>query len=102
MEKKFFQASVIGDVCVGFDFDAPLGVEQSGDDHGGCGQDISEDFTVSAADLFPILCSGEEHAGAVDVLVAGSGFFEGGFDDFEGRAGLVGGRGIVRTDLRLN
>jgi hypothetical protein len=52
----------------GFDLDAPLGVEQCGDDHGGGGADVGEDFAVGAADLLPVFGAGEEDAGADDVL----------------------------------
>jgi hypothetical protein len=49
---------------------------------------------VGAADLFPVLDADDEHAGAVDVLEGGSGFFEGCLDDGQRCAGLVGGRGV--------
>jgi hypothetical protein len=58
----------LGKHCFGFDFDAPLGIEQRGDNHGRCGADLAEDFAVGAADGFPILLVGNEHTGAVHML----------------------------------
>ena len=58
----------LGKHCFGFDFDAPLGIEQRGDNHGGCGADLPEDFAVGAADGFPIFLVGNEHTGAVHML----------------------------------
>ncbi len=39
----------------------------------------------------PVLCAGEEHAGADDVLEAGAGLGEGFLDEAEDDAGLLGG-----------
>jgi len=81
----------LGEDCFGFDFYAPLGVEEGGYDHGGGGADGSEDFAMSAAYFFPVLGMGEEDAGADDMLEGGSGLGESGFDEFEDGAGLLGG-----------
>jgi hypothetical protein len=58
----------LGKHCFGFDFNPPLGVEQRGDHHRGCGADFTEDFAVGAADRFPIFLVGNEHTGAVHML----------------------------------
>jgi len=82
---------LLGDYGFGFDFYAPLGVEESGYDHGGGGADGSEDFSVGAAYFFPVFGTGEEHASADYVLECGTGLGEGGFDELEDGAGLFGG-----------
>ena len=58
----------LGKHCFGFDFDAPLGIEQRGDNHRGCGADLTEDFAVGTADRFPIFLVGNEYTGAVHML----------------------------------
>lgn len=78
----------------GFDLNSPFGVEESSHDHGGGGADGAKDLAMSAADLFPIFCAGEEHAGSDDVvkwISGGAGLGEGFFDEGEDRAGLLGG-----------
>ena len=79
----------------GFDLYAPLWVEQGGDDHGGCGTDCAEYFAVGAADLFPVFCMGDEHAGADYVVEGGACLGERCADELEDGAGLVGGGEVV-------
>ena len=90
---------LVGDVGVGFDLDAPGGIEEGGDDdHGGGRAGDGEEFAVDATDLFPVFGAGEIDAGADDVLDGGAGLFEGGGDDGEDLVGLGGGVGVVGID----
>src|SRR6185503_3745829 len=69
LDIKAFQGSGFRNHGVRFDFDAPTGVKQGCyHDHGGCGADSAEDFTVDAANSFPVFGVGEKHAGTDDVL----------------------------------
>lgn len=88
----------LGDQGFRFDLNAPFRVEQGGNDHGRCGPDGAKDFTVGAADFFPVLGTGEEHAGAVNMLESSAGLVECGFDQLEHRAGLLGRREVVGSD----
>ena len=84
------------DVGVGFDFYAPFGVEQRGDDdHGGGGADEAEELAVDAAGGLPVFGVGEVHAGAVDVFEGAAGVFERGGDEGEALVGLFGDVGVV-------
>src|SRR5260370_36466584 len=69
---------LVGNECVGFDFDSPGRIKQSGDDdHGGGGANSTEELTVDAAGLLPVLGAGEVHAGAGDGVGGGAGFVDG-------------------------
>jgi hypothetical protein len=92
------QWSVLSDYGVEFDFDAPVGVEQSRDnDHGGGGADGAKELAVDAADGFPVCSVGEVHAGADDIFEGCAGIGEGFFGDGENAAGLAGGVFVVST-----
>jgi len=83
--------SGIWNIGVGFDLDTPLWIEERCDNHCGGRKDFSEDFAMSAADLFPVLCMSKKHASTVDMLKAGSGLFKCSPDDVENGPGLIGG-----------
>ncbi len=85
-----------GDAGVGFNLDAPGGVEQSGDyDHGGGRTDEREEFAVGSASGLPVFGVGEVDAGAVDMLDGAARVFERGGDEGEALAGLFGDVGVV-------
>ena len=88
---------MLGKHCFGFDFDAPLGIEQRCDNHRGCGANLTEDLAVGAADRFPIFLVGNEHTGAVHVLELRSCLYERGFNDPQYSACLLGGGKIIGT-----
>src|ERR1700730_6271831 len=51
---------LVGNECVGFDLDSQGRSKQSGDDdHGGSGANGTEELTVDAAGLLPVLGVGE-------------------------------------------
>ena len=88
-----------GDAGIGFDLDAPGGVEQGGDyDHGGGGADEREEFAVDPPGDFPVLGVGEIDACAVDVLDGAAGVFERGGDEGEALLCLLGDVCVVGAD----
>src|SRR5437899_2971383 len=87
---------LIRNASLGFDFNAPVGVEQGGyHDHRGGGTDESEELAVDAAGGLPVFSAGEVHTGAVDVLDRTAGIFERGSDEGEALVGLLGNVGFV-------
>ena len=97
-EVDLFGDDAVGDFCIGFDLDAPRGVEESSDDdHGGCRTDEGEEFAVDLGGGLPVLGAGEVDAGAVDVLDGAAGLFEREGDEGEALVGLLGDVGVVGT-----
>src|ERR1700677_3929294 len=89
----------IWNASVRFDFNAPVWIEQGGDDdHGGGRADEAEELTVDAAGWLPVLGVGEVHAGAVDVFEGTTSVLEGGGDKGETLVGLFGDVGDVGTN----
>jgi hypothetical protein len=90
--------SFVWDAGVGFDLDAPFGVEQrSDDDHGGSGENEAEEFAVDASGRLPVFGSGEVHASAVDVLDRAARVFEGCCYEGQALIGLLGDICVVRA-----
>src|ERR1700730_7215159 len=88
---------LVGNESVGFDFDSPGRIEQSGDhDHRGGGADGAEELTVDAAGLLPVLRMGEVDAGAVDVVEGAAALLQGSGDEIE----ALGGWGRQLGSLR--
>ena len=95
---RYFTRNLLGDAGVGFDLDAPGGVEQGGDDdHGGGGADEREEFAVDPPGDFPVLGVGEIDACAVDVLDGAAGVFERGGDEAKALRCLFGDICVVGT-----
>jgi len=89
---------LFGDAGVGFDLDAPLGVEQCGDDdHSGGRPGERKKLAMYAAGCLPIFGVGEIHAGAVDVLNGAARSFERRGDDGETLISLLSDIGLVRA-----
>jgi hypothetical protein len=58
-----------------FDFDAPIWIEQGGNNNHGCGgADVAEGLAVHASYRFPVFYMGKIHAGSDDVLKGCAGF----------------------------
>jgi len=91
--------SLVGNVSVGFDLDAPGRVEQrSHDHHGCCGSNDAEEFAVDMADGLPVFSVGQVHAGTVDVFDGATALFKGCGDDGEALVSLSGYVGLIATD----
>ena len=87
---------LLWNASVGFDFYAPIWVEEGGyHDHGGGGTDGAEELAVDAAGGLPVLGVGEVHAGAVDVLDRTARVLECGGDEGEALVCLFGYVGLV-------
>jgi hypothetical protein len=91
--------ALFGNAGIGFNLNAPIWVEQTGDDdHGGGGKDDAEEFAVDSAGRLPVFDVREIHAGAVDVLDGRAGVFESGGDEGEALVGLFGDVGVIGTN----
>jgi hypothetical protein len=78
-----------GEDGVGFDFDEHVGGDELADlQHAGGGADSGKNFTVGAADFFPVRDVHDIKASAHHVVEGGAGFEQGGFDIFDGLQGL--------------
>src|SRR5438270_6346164 len=87
---------LIWNASVGFDFDAPVWVEEGGhNNHGGSGTNEPEEFAVNSSGGLPVFGPGEIHAGAVDVFDGAAGVLERGGDEGEALAGLFGHVGFI-------
>src|SRR5947209_9367935 len=81
--------SLWGEVCVGFDLDQPLWVNQpTGADHGRRRLHLGKELSMSGTDCLPIVDVGEKHARADDVAPVCLELFECRFDDLEAAARL--------------
>lgn len=78
--------------CLGLDLHEPAGVQQPARENRRVRRaDVSEDFSVGAADALEVLGSHEVDAGTDDVSERRARLFEGGADDLEAAPGLAVG-----------